>query len=520
MKILYINPPKLESGLDAITVSAPLSLITIAAMVPEHDAKVVDFKVDRITKKQFRSELNRHDVVAITSMTPQIKSALKTAELAKEQGCTTIIGGYHPTLAPDYVARHPGVDYAVRGEGEYTFRELIDFIDGNKENRALREIAGVSYKKSNNVIIHNEDRQLECDLDKFPLPRRDLLRGKKYIHFGALSDGMETSRGCPYSCKFCCITKMWKDLDGKIRYRTKSIKRIMQELYDIDKKKDFVFFKDDNFTLNVKRTKKVLETIIESGITRNFGLGCQSRVDTIYRNPWLVNLFAKARFRQIFLGIESFHQQSLDAMNKKTTTPAMSQKVVQMLQDYGISIHGGIIIGYPGETKSMVRQTICFVKALKISLVQFTPITAFPGTQFYDEMEEKGMITSHNFRDYDLFRPMMRTEQLSAQEIDKLVKEAYAAYYMWGGDYLKQIAMRYLNPFSKFKWLIKRIPKVIRSFLIGGGMMLHEQGVSEDIISDELKNMTLKKIVTAKQMKQETPPVLTPIEAVSNDSWK
>jgi len=515
MKILYINPARLDSGLDAITKSAPLSLITLAAMAPEHEAKVIDFKVDKITKKQFRSELNRHDVVAITSMTPQIKSALRAAEIAKEQGCITILGGYHPTLAPDYVTQHPGVDYCVRGEGEYTFRELIDLIDGNKNDCALEDIAGISYKSSENKVIHNRDRPLECNLDNFPLPRRELLRGKKYIHFGALCDGMETSRGCPYSCKFCCITKMWRDPTGKVSYRTKSIKRIMQELYDIDKEKDFVFFKDDNFTLNPKRTKKVLEAIIESGITRRFGLGCQSRVDTIYRNPGLVKLFAKARFRQIFLGIESFHQQSLNAMNKKTTTPAMSQKVVQMLQDHGISIHGGVIIGYPGETKRMVRQTICFVKSLKISLVQFTPITAFPGTEFYDEMEEQGMITSHDYRDYDLFRPMMRTEQLSAEEIDSLVKEAYAAYYMWNGDYLKQVAMRYLNPFSKFKWLLKRIPKVISQFLIGGGMMLHEQGASEDIISEELKNMTLKGIVATRQKTQEVPTLLAPMKAVA-----
>ncbi|MFX1298698.1 MAG: B12-binding domain-containing radical SAM protein [Promethearchaeota archaeon] len=508
MNILYVNPPKIESGLDAITKSTPLSLITIAAMVPEHGAKVIDFKVDKIGRDQFRSELNRHDVVAITCMTPQIKNAFRVAAMAKKQGCITIMGGYHPTLAPEYVAQHPAVDYTVRGEGENTFRELIDFIDGNKNDCALEDITGISYKSSDNKVIHNEDRPLECNLDNFPLPRRDLLRGKKYIHFGALSDGMETSRGCPYSCKFCCIVKMWKDPVKKISYRTKSLKRIMQELYDIDKQKDFVFFKDDNFTLNVNRTKKILETIIESGISRNFGFGCQSRVDTIYRNQWLVKLLAKARFRQIFLGIESLHQQSLDAMNKKTTTPAMSQKVVQLLQDHGISVHGGIIIGYPGETKTMVRQTICFTKSLNISLVQFTPITAFPGTAFYDEMKEKGMVTSNDYRDYDLFNPMMGTEQLSTQEIGELVKEAYAAYYMMGGDYLKQVAMRYLNPFSKFRWLIRRIPKVIRSFLIGGGMMLHEQGVSEDVISDELKNINFKKIVAAKQVKRERPPAL------------
>ncbi len=116
MRILYVNPARLESGLDAIIKGPPLSLISIAAMVPEHDAKLFDFKIDKFKEKRFRRELNRHDVVAITSMTPQIDHAFEVAQMAKEQGCTTIIGGYHPTLDPDYVAKHQSVDYAIRGK--------------------------------------------------------------------------------------------------------------------------------------------------------------------------------------------------------------------------------------------------------------------------------------------------------------------------------------------------------------------------------------------------------------------
>ncbi|MHA1439565.1 MAG: B12-binding domain-containing radical SAM protein [Promethearchaeota archaeon] len=487
MNILYINPARISAGLDYIIKGPPLSLISIAAMVPEHKAKLFDFKVHNYSEKSLRRELNRTDIVAITSMTPQISNAFEVAQIAKEEGCTTIIGGYHPTLAPEYVANNNAIDFAVRGEGEHTFKELVDYLDGNKNSVLLKDIDGISYKK-NGKVIHNKDRKLEPNLDVFPKPRRDLLEDKKYIYLGARVAQLETSRGCPHSCKFCCIIKMWKDSTQHIVYRSKSIKRIMEEIYDINWKNDFVFFCEDNFTINVKRSKKILETIIKSGVQNKLYFSCQSRVDTLYRNPWLIDLMHKAGMRQVFLGIESVHQQSLDAMNKKNTTPAMTRKVVEMLQDRGISIFGGIIIGFPGETKKMVHQTIQFAKSLKMTCVQFTPITAFPGTDFYKEMEKKNMITSHNYKHYNLFYSMMRTDQLTSKEMYRLVVEAYAAYYL-NGDWLKTMAKRYCNPFGKFNWMGYRIPRFIKKVIRNGYQMLHTQAISSSRISEELKEL-------------------------------
>ncbi|GAJ04651.1 unnamed protein product, partial [marine sediment metagenome] len=229
MKILYINPARLESGMDAIITGAPLSLISIAGMVPEHDAKLFDFKVDKYREKKFRSELNRYDTVAITSMTPQVYSALEVAKMAKDQGCNTIIGGYHPTLVPEFVAGHEYVDFTVRGEGEHTFKEIIDYLDGNKKKNSIKDIDGISYKNKEGKIIHNSERALEHNLDNFPMPRRDLLKGKLYTYLGTTTRQVETSRGCPHNCKFCCIIKMWRNSTGGTTYRTKSISRIMRE---------------------------------------------------------------------------------------------------------------------------------------------------------------------------------------------------------------------------------------------------------------------------------------------------
>jgi radical SAM superfamily enzyme YgiQ (UPF0313 family) len=487
MKILYVNPARLASGLDAIIKGPPLALISIAGAVPDHDAKLFDFKIHKYRENQFRKELNRNDIVAISSMTPQISSALEVAEMAKKQGCTTILGGYHPTLAPEYVASHEYVDYTVRGEGEHTFRELVDYIDGNKHKVDLKDIAGVSYLRNGNVF-HNANRPLEPNLDNFPMPRRDLLDDKKYVYLGARVSPLESSRGCPHSCKFCCIVKMWKDPSQHIVYRSKSTKRIMQELYDIDWRNDFVFFCEDNFTIQIKRTKEILETIYKSGVHNKLHLSCQSRIDTLYKNPWLVDLMAKAGMKQVFLGIESVHQQSLNAMNKRNLTPEMTRKVVDMLHDRGISIFGGIIIGFPGETQTMVRQTIEFARSLNLTIMQFTPITAFPGTDFHQEMREKNMITSNNYKHYDLFHPMMRTEQLTNRELFRLVGEAYAATYL-DKDWMKVQFKRFFNPWSKFNWMIKNIPRFVKAVIMSGLEMLHSQGISGHVISDELREM-------------------------------
>jgi len=515
MKILYINPARLESGLDAIIKGPPMSLISIAAMVPEHDAKLIDFKVHELKEKQFQRELNRSDIVAITSMTPQISSALEVAEMAKSQGCTTILGGYHPTLAPNYVAKHQYVDYTVRGEGEHTFKELVDYIDGNKNHMELKDIKGISFLNSEGKVQHTADRPLELNLDNFPMPRRDLLDVKKYIYLGARVAQLETSRGCPHNCKFCCIIKMWKDPSQHVVYRSKSVPRIMKEIYDVDPKNDFIFFCEDNFTIQVKRTKKILDTIIKSGMHHRFYFTAQSRIDTLYRNPWLIDLMHKASVRQIFLGIETVHQQSLDAMNKRGTTPEMTRKVVSMLHDRGISIFGGIIIGFPGETKTMVRQTIEFARSLELSCMQFTPITAFPGTDFYQEMKDANMVTSNNYKHYDLFHPMMRTPQLTNREIYRLVGEAYAATYL-DTAWMKTQAKRYINPFGKFNWMFKNVPRFIKTVVMTGMDMLHSQGITGSVLSEEMRelmtnglppNLNVKKEVSEGAM-DASPPKL------------
>ncbi len=513
MDILYVNPPSQQSGLDSFSTTPPLNLMTIAAMVPEHTGQLLDFKVEPYDEAAFRAILNKVDVVAITALTPQIHAALVLTKLAKEQGCTTIVGGYHATLDPGFVVANPCVDYVIRGEGEHTFKELVDFIDGNKQNASIKDINGLAYRGKDGAVVLNSPRDLECNLDSFPLPRRDLIRGKKYKFMGARSDVVETARGCTHSCKFCCIIKMWNDKNRTVLYRTKTLDRVMQEIEAVRKGTEYIFFADDNFTISPTRVKDILNGIITSKIAHKMHFGGQCRVDQLHANPWIVPLMRKAHFRQVFLGIESLHQQSLDSMKKAHTTATKVTDVVRALTKEGITGFGGMIIGFPGETREMVYQNIQFAKSLKLSMVQFTPITAFPGTEFYEEMKAKGMITSTDYRDYDLFHAMMRTDQLSSEELYGLMKEAYAAYYL-DHDYIRNEARRFLNPFGKWRWLFKKLPAVIHDFLLGGLHMLERQGITKDSISEELKNTKLPSFEAAPS---KAVPVELPEPAIATE---
>ena len=164
----------------------------------------------------------------------------------------------------------------------------------------------------------------------------------------------------------------------------------------------------------------------------------------------------------------------------------MVKQVVKSLRDRGISIFGGVIIGFPGETKRMVRQNIQNTIDLDLDCVQFTPITAFPGTDFYEEMKSQGRITTNNYKFYDLFHPMMGTPDLTSKEMYRLVAEGYAAFYLKG--WILKRAKEYLNPFGKFNWMFNCMGKLIKQGILGGLSMLYSQGITTKVISKELKN--------------------------------
>ena len=239
------------------------------------------------------------DMVCISSITATANRAFQIAEKFKKLGVPVVLGGPHTTFLPDESMQH--ADYVVRGEGEETLVELLDCLNANKP---LDSIRGLSFRNTDNAIVHNPDRELIQDLNTAPIPDFSLV-----YKWNSNTVPIATSRGCPFGCKFCSVIPMF----GR-KYRFKSIERVIEEIQaSAPKNKGHVFFIDDNFAANKSRTKELLRTIIDLNI--KFEWSAQVRTD-IAKDPELIRLMKKAGCFAVFIGFESINPQTLDLYNK------------------------------------------------------------------------------------------------------------------------------------------------------------------------------------------------------------
>ncbi len=418
-RVALVNPNFITKSItDKFTIPA-LGLESMAANILDLvKVKIVNAKVRNLNLKDIMKEINefRPDIVGISCcFTIGINFALRIAKESKKQGYSTVLGGWHPSFVSSEVMKYTFVDVIVRGEGEITFRELI-------QNRNLEEIKGISYKDNGN-IIDNPDRPLIKDLNKLPLPARKLRNRKSYFQiFQMPIDVIETSRGCPFKCTFCNI-----HLFNRGTYRTKSIERVIQELKIISnqKKGQNVLLVDDNFTANMKRVEKICDLIIKEDI--KLDLICQSRIDVIKNNPNVIKKMSKAGFWLFFLGIESFNQKSLNDLQKKINFRDIVE-AIKILHDNDIVIIGSLLVGSNfDEEEKDTDVMIKIVRKLGIDFPLYSVMTPLPGTKFRDELIEKDYLLSYNWSDYNFTTAVNRLNKLSKEKLEQLLSKAY--YY-------------------------------------------------------------------------------------------
>ncbi|MHA1264081.1 MAG: B12-binding domain-containing radical SAM protein [Candidatus Helarchaeota archaeon] len=451
MKILLINPTLASPvvGLDRFIKAPPLGLMSLAATVPDHKVEILDLKYRKFLKRSIRKKISQADVIGVSCLTPSYTATLNLCQIAKEEGVPTIVGGYHPTLVPEIIER-PEIDYIVRGEGELTFPELIQAIE---EGRPFKEILGISYAEDGK-IYHQPPRPLIDDLDQLPFPRRDLIRNNYYTYFGASVDCLESSRGCAHDCHFCCVIQFYRR-----KFRKKSPERVIQELQQLNPRRRWHIFQDSSFTLDMKRVEKICELILQYGLDNKW-YSAQGRVDSVVKNPAIVDKMQEAGFKMLFIGIESIFQKSLDKIGKNITIEQI-KTAVKMLHDRGITIFGSIIIGNIGETREDVLKTIHFAKELDIDIMQFTPLTPYPQTKLFEEALAKGWIQNDDYDNWNLCNPIMATPELSVEEIKDLVIEAYRSFYLEGfrSSFLLRGGRRMAK--SQFLWFWRMVPEFL-----------------------------------------------------------
>ena len=362
----------------------------------------------------------RPDLVGLSAMTWQFPTCLAVIRLVRSllPGVKIAVGGYHATLMSREIAASPDarwVDFIIRGEGEETFRRLVNALAGTD---SLEAIPSLSYKRADGWV-HNEAGEL-CDLSRLKLPVRDHRRLTGGYHFMySKIEVMETSRGCTRSCNFCSISHMY----GR-SYRTYPIERILADLDDIyfNRKTRLVFITDDNMVLNPKWVTALCDAIIARKY-RNLRLIVQADCISMAHNEAMVAKMSAAGFQGVFLGIENVSTRNLDAMGKGDLVQAARQ-AVESCHRNGIMVIGGLIFGLPDDDEAAIQRNYQFLNDLGTDASYCQILTPYPKTRLRENLLEEGLITNPDrLERYNGFWANVKTRHLEADQL------AYAFWY-------------------------------------------------------------------------------------------
>ncbi|MCK4736043.1 MAG: radical SAM protein, partial [Methanophagales archaeon] len=372
-KRILLVKPKGRKGLGFSADVIPIGLEYIAASIQDvvEDVQIIDMELEKHPFQYFL-DLFHPDLVGITMSATDHDEGLRLARIAKDNGATTVLGGYHPTAIPDELLSHLQVDIIVRGEGELTMKELI-------QKDTLEGVLGISYKKDGK-IIHNPDRPLIENLDSLPFPARHLRRHKYRNHMdndGKELDVITMSRGCWGRCSFCCEPMM-----SKSQQRFRSPENIMKELLEIvsfhNGKPLQILATDPNFMGSPEIINSLCDLLQEHKLDVTFSV--MARVDSIVKHPELVKKMCDAGILSYELGFESPNQKDLNKV-KKGITLEMQEKAVKILRDNGANASGTFVIGLPGQSEEEIKQFPVYAKEIGLVNCAFGIATPFPGTE-------------------------------------------------------------------------------------------------------------------------------------------
>jgi len=427
MKILLILPDEISSKLlrplrifNGGGILPPLGLLYIASSLKKYgyDVKILDMRLENFDKIITKILKFNPDFIGISLTIFTLKQGVRIAKICKEilPNCKIIIGGSLVTLYPKELLYHyKCFDIGFIGEAEST---LPKFLDRNTT-------CGIAIRKNKKIIV-NGACQIIKDLDSLPFPDRKLIANEKYFYTASKRYPVTSaisSRGCPFSCKFCGKTPVILHT----RFRSpNNVVREMEECYNMGFKE--VVFYDDIFTLNKKRVLKMCNLLKKLKLDLVWSI--RSRIDTI--NKELLKKMRKAGCIRIFYGIESGSNYILKLMDKKTNVK-MAERIVRLTKRVGMDVVASFIIGYPDEDIETVKATIKFAIKLKPDFVIFNPFIFLPNSPIYLEFLKNGMDDFYlNFvKNLKFNIPNLQIGNFQYDtELKQLVSQAYKKFYL------------------------------------------------------------------------------------------
>lgn len=361
-KIVLFFPETHRDRRDDPWCLPPLSLLSIAApLIQEnYQVKIIDARVDGDFLQDVLSEGRDAVCLGVSVLTGhQIKEALLVSHEVKRRlpMLPVVWGGYHPTLLPEQTIADPSVDIVVKGQGEITFKMLVEALSGGK---SLRGINGLLFKEDGEVVT-NPDRRF-VDVNQFaPLPYSLIPMESHFpdLEFGRRTIGYVSSQGCPHGCEFCAESTAYNR-----RWSGLSPQRVGQDLERLIRQYDAdgVIFVDNNFFVDEERVQGICSEIIQRGL--KFNWGAQGRADRITGlSAHTFALLKGSGFTVFHVGAESGSDRQLEqvekAMDRQTTLAC-----ARVCKDHGIRVSFGFIFGFPHETESDIQDNFSLMEAV------------------------------------------------------------------------------------------------------------------------------------------------------------
>ena len=339
----------------------PLGLLTVSSMLPqEWEKKLIDMNAAPLSDKDIRWA----DYVFVSAMVVQRESVREIIRRCKKLNARMVAGG--PLFTSEY-EKFEEVDHLVLNEAEITLPPFLEDL-------------GRGCAKH---IYTSEERP---DVRQTPLPMWSLLDIKKYSTMS-----IQYSRGCPFDCEFCDIIVLYGH-----KVRTKSKDQLLEELEALYNRgwRAGVLIVDDNFIGNKRKLKEeILPAIVEWQKERKypFLLSTQASIN-LADDEELMRLMVMAGFDSVFVGIETPNEESLAECSKRQNKNRDLVASVKKMQNHGLQVQGGFIIGFDSDPVSIFKSQINFIQKSGIVMAMVGLLNAPPGTKLHQRLKKENRL--------------------------------------------------------------------------------------------------------------------------------
>ncbi len=377
-----------------------LGLLYLAAVLEQNnvEVEVVPSHVLNLNWQDLarKIEIDKPDIVGITTTTENRFQSFHLAKVAKEAYPKTfvVMGGPHCKVTNyDTMSHIPEVDAVAGGEAEMTLLELVKALEAKD---TLRKVDGLTFRE-NGSIIGNPPRTLIADLNVFPMPARHLIPWEKYnFQLEVPGQGMQpagnliTSRGCPFCCIFCATPGNW---GRHVRGLTpENVLKEVEHLVEYYNAK-VLWFYDDTFNYNPKRTEQICDMMIERQL--NIKWYCELRVDLMTRA--LTEKMAKAGMFYAGFGVESGSERVARDVVKKKATLDQTYQFIEWAHEFGVIPNPFFIFSHPTETWAEAQETLAVIDKVKDHCDVSVAIShIYPGTELEKRAYKEGKLP-HDF---------------------------------------------------------------------------------------------------------------------------